>query len=64
MKEQKSTTTNTTVAVNTKQAPNRDSYNKDEVKQPTAMVAYLLYTLNTEKKVNEYKPKSIDDGIL
>ncbi|MDT8393035.1 MAG: biotin/lipoyl-containing protein [Bacteroidales bacterium] len=24
------------------------------------MVAYLLYTLNTEKKVNEYKPRSID----
>jgi len=60
MKEQKSATTKTTVAVNTKQAPNRDSYSKDEVKQPTAMVAYLLYTLNTEKKVNEYKPKSID----
>jgi len=59
MKAQKSTT-KTTVAVDTKTAPNRDSYNKDEVKQPTAMVAYLLYTLNTEKKVNEYKPKSID----
>ncbi len=59
MKAQKSTT-KTTVAVDTKTAPNRDSYKKDEVKQPTAMVAFLLYTLNTEKKVNEYKPKSID----
>jgi pyruvate carboxylase subunit B len=59
MKAQQSTT-KTTVAVDTKTAPNRDSYNKDEVKQPTAMVAFLLYTLNTEKKVNEYKPKSID----
>jgi|GEM_PF-7802 len=59
MKAQKSTS-KTTIAVDTKTAPNRDSYNKDEVKQPTAMVAYLLYTLNTEKKVNEYKPKSID----
>ncbi|MCK5078897.1 MAG: hypothetical protein KAR09_03070, partial [Bacteroidales bacterium] len=59
MKAQKSTT-KTTVAVDTKTAPNRDSYNKDEVGQNTAMVAYLLYTLNTEKKVNEYKPKSID----
>ncbi len=59
MKAQKSTT-KTTVAVDTKTAPNRDSYNKDEVDQNTAMVAFLLYTLNTEKKVNEYKPKSID----
>ncbi len=59
MKAQNSTT-KTIVAVDTKTAPNRDSYNKDEVGQNTAMVAYLLYTLNTEKKVNEYKPKSID----
>jgi pyruvate carboxylase subunit B len=59
MKAQKSTT-QTTVAVNTKTAPNRDSYNKDGVNKNTAMVAYLLYTLNTEKKVNEYKPKSIN----
>ncbi|HSG68446.1 MAG TPA: biotin/lipoyl-containing protein [Bacteroidales bacterium] len=53
-------TTKTTVAVDIKSAPNRDSYNKDEVDATTAMVGYLLYTLNTEKKVNEYKPKSID----
>jgi pyruvate carboxylase subunit B len=59
MKAQKSTT-KTTVAVDTKTAPSRESYNKDEVNQNTAIVAYLLYTLNTEKKVNEYKPKSID----
>jgi len=59
MKAKKSTS-KTTIAVDTKTAPNRDSYNKDEVKQPTAMVAYMLYTLNTEKKVNEYKPKSIN----
>jgi pyruvate carboxylase subunit B len=59
MKAQKSTT-KTTVTVDTKTAPNRDSYNKDEVDQSIAMVAFLLYTLNTEKKVNEYKPKSID----
>lgn len=59
MKAEKSAT-KTTVAVNTKTAPNRDSYSKDEVDNNTAVVAYLLYTLNTEKKVNEYKPKSID----
>lgn len=59
MKLQQSAT-KTTVAVNTKTAPNRDSYNKKEVKISTAMVAYLLYTLNTEKEVNEYKPRSID----
>jgi len=59
MKAQKSTT-KTTVAVDTKTAPSRDSYNKDEVDQSIAIVAYMLYTLNTEKKVNEYKPKSID----
>lgn len=59
MKAEKSAT-KTTVAVNTKTAPNRDSYNKDEVNVNTAMVAYLLFTLSTEKKVNEYKPKSID----
>jgi len=59
MKAQKSTT-KTTVAVDTKTAPNRDSYIKDEVDQGTAMVAFLLYTLNTEKKANEYKQKSID----
>jgi pyruvate carboxylase subunit B len=59
MKAQK-TTSKTTIAVDTKTAPNRDSYNKDKVDQNTAMAAFLLYTLNTEKKVNEYKPKSID----
>lgn len=59
LKAEKSAT-KTSVAVNVKQAPNRDSYNKDEVKQDVAIAAYLLYTLNTEKKVNEYKPKSID----
>jgi pyruvate carboxylase subunit B len=52
--------TKTTVAVDTKTAPNRDAYNKDKVGQNIAVVAYLLYTLNTEKKVNEYKPRSID----
>jgi len=59
MKAQKSTS-KTTVTMDTKTAPNRDSYNKDEVDKNIAMVAFLLYTLNTEKKVNEYKPKSID----
>jgi len=59
MKAQKSTS-KTTIAVDTKTAPNRDSYTKDEVKQPTAVVAYLLYTLNTEKKENEYRQKSIN----
>ena len=60
LRSQKSTTTKTTVAVDIKTAPNRDSYYKDKVDAPTAMVGYLLYTLNTDKKVNEYKPKSID----
>ena len=59
MKAQKSTT-KTTVAVDTKTAPSRESYNKDEVGQSTAIAAFLIYTLNTAKKVNEYKPKSID----
>ncbi len=59
MKAQKSTT-KTSIAVNEKTAPNRDSYNKDEVSADTAMLAYLLFTLNGEKKVNEYKPRSID----
>lgn len=59
MKAEKSTS-KTTITVDTKTAPNRDAYTKDAVKQPTAMVAYLLYTLNTERKENEYKPKSIN----
>jgi pyruvate carboxylase subunit B len=59
MKAEKSAT-KISVAVDTKTAPNRDSYNKKEVKKEVAMAAYLLFTLNTEKKVNEYKPKNID----
>ena len=60
MRSQQNTTTKTTVAVDIKTAPNRDSYHKDAVDASAAMVGYLLYTLNTEKKVNEYKPRTID----
>lgn len=45
---QQSNNNKTSVAVKEKQAPNRNKYNKDEVKYPVAMAGYLLYTLNTE----------------
>ena len=48
MKSQKSETPKTSVAVNEKQAPKRDSYSKDEVNEKIAMMAYLMYTLNTK----------------
>jgi len=48
MKSQKSATPKTSVAVNEKQAPKRDSYSKDEVNEKIAMMAYLMYTLNTK----------------
>jgi len=47
MKSQ-SATPKTTVAVNEKQAPKRDSYSKDEVNEKIAMMSYLMYTLNTK----------------
>ena len=40
--------TKTQVAVKEKQAPNRNSYSKDEVNHPIAMIAYLLYGLNNK----------------
>lgn len=45
---QQSNNHQTSAAVKEKQAPNRNKYNKDEVKYPVAMAGYLLYTLNTE----------------
>ena len=59
MKAEKSTT-KTMIAVDTKSAPNRSAYKKDEVGHEIAMTAYLLYTLKTGKKTNEFKPRSID----
>lgn len=41
-----SSTTKTTIAVKEKQTPNRNSYNKDKVEYPIAMIAFLLYSLN------------------
>ncbi len=41
-----SSTTKTTIAVKEKQTPNRNSYNKNKVEYPIAMIAFLLYSLN------------------
>jgi biotin carboxyl carrier protein len=41
------TSTKTTIAVNEKQTINRNSYNKNEVEHPIAMIAYLLHSLNS-----------------
>ena len=41
-----SSTTKTTIAVKEKQTPNRNSYNKDKVEYPIALIAFLLYSLN------------------
>ena len=41
-------TSKTTVAVKEKQTPKRDSYSKEEVNHPIAMIAFLMYTLNTK----------------
>jgi len=50
------TSTKTTITVNEKQTINRNSYNKNEVDFPVAMVAYLLYSLNSHTGTGESAP--------
>ncbi len=42
------TITKTTIAVSEKQTINRNSYNKNEVEYPVAMIGYLLHSLNSK----------------
>jgi len=44
-----SSNTKTQIAVKEKQTPNRNSYSKNEVDYPIAMIAYLLYGLNNKQ---------------
>jgi len=55
LKSQKSIT-KTSVTVKEKQTPDRSSYNKDKVDDPIAMIAFLLYSLNTNLISEEDKP--------
>lgn len=47
------TSTKTTIAVNEKQTINRNSYNKNEVEHPVAMIAYLLHSLNSNPSTGQ-----------
>ncbi len=58
--EESPSTTKTQVAVNDKKTPNRKSYNKDKVKYPVAMIAYLTYSLNSQL-LEEEQPKDKHD---
>ncbi|MBU0486966.1 MAG: biotin/lipoyl-binding protein [Bacteroidetes bacterium] len=50
------------VAVNEKQAPNRSNYSKKEPAPETAMIAFLLYTLNAGN-LNKAKPISNEPDV-
>lgn len=48
--------TKTQVAVKEKKVPNRKSYSKEKVDYPVAIIAYLIYSLNS-KMLEEEEPK-------
>jgi pyruvate carboxylase subunit B len=54
-KEQNNTTT--MVSTHIKQAPNRGSYSKNEAELKTAIAGFMLYTLNSDKIVEDEKPQ-------
>jgi pyruvate carboxylase subunit B len=49
VKSQNNIVSKTSVAVKDKQIPNRNSYNKSKVEYPIAMIAFVLYSLNSGK---------------
>ena len=49
VKSQNNIVTKTSVAVKEKQTPNRNSYKKNKVEYPVAMIAFVLYSLNSGK---------------
>ena len=57
-----SSTIKTTINVKEKQIPNRNSYYKDKVNYPIAMVAFLLYSLN-KKLISEEQPVKNEHNI-
>ena len=49
VKSQNNIVSKTSVAVKDKQIPNRNSYNKNKIEYPVAMIAFVLYSLNSGK---------------
>ena len=49
VKSQNIIVSKTSVAVKDKQTPNRNSYNKNKIEYPVAMIAFVLYSLNSGK---------------
>ena len=49
VKSQNNIVSKTSVAVKDKQTPNRNSYNKNKIEYPVAMIAFVLYSLNSGK---------------
>jgi pyruvate/oxaloacetate carboxyltransferase/biotin carboxyl carrier protein len=54
------------ITVKEKETPNRNNYNKNEVKQDIAFIAYLLYSLNNkliDQQTNTSKKNNVWDSI-
>jgi len=66
VKSQNNIVSKTSVAVKDKQTPNRNSYSKSKVEYPVAMIAFVLYSLNSGKldfEENNKKKSNIWNSI-